>query len=27
MDDVTLQKAAIIERCLRRVRDEHAGDE
>ena len=27
MDDVTLQKAAIIERCLRRVRDEHAGDD
>jgi uncharacterized protein YutE (UPF0331/DUF86 family) len=27
MDDVILQKAAIIERCLRRVRDEHAGDD
>ena len=27
MDDVILQKAAIIERCLRRVREEHAGDD
>lgn len=26
MDDVVLNKAAIIERCLRRIRDEYAGD-
>lgn len=27
MDDVVLNKAAIIERCVRRVREEHAGDD
>ena len=26
MDDVSLNKAAIIERCLRRVAEEYAGD-
>lgn len=26
-DDVTLNKAAIIERCVARVREEHAGDD
>jgi uncharacterized protein YutE (UPF0331/DUF86 family) len=26
-DDVVLNKAAIIERCLARVREEHAGDD
>jgi uncharacterized protein YutE (UPF0331/DUF86 family) len=26
-DDVLLNKAAIIERCVRRVREEHAGDD
>lgn len=27
MDDVVLNKAAAIERCVRRVREEHAGDD
>lgn len=27
IDDVILNKAAVIERCLRRVREEHAGDD
>lgn len=27
MDDVVVNKAAIIERCLRRVREEYAGDD
>jgi len=27
MDDVVLNKVAIIERCVRRVREEHAGDD
>ena len=27
MDDVVLNKAAVIERCLRRVREIHAGDD
>ena len=27
MDDVVLNKAAIIERCIRRVREEHGGDD
>jgi len=27
MDDVVLNKAAIIERCVRRIREEHAGDD
>lgn len=27
MDDVVLNKAATIERCLARVRQEHAGDD
>lgn len=27
MDDVVVNKAAIIERCLARVREEHAGDD
>jgi uncharacterized protein YutE (UPF0331/DUF86 family) len=27
MDDIVLNKAATIERCLARVRDEHAGDD
>jgi len=27
MDDVVLNKAAVIERCARRVREEHAGDD
>jgi len=26
-DDVLLNKAATIERCVRRVREEHAGDD
>jgi uncharacterized protein YutE (UPF0331/DUF86 family) len=26
MDDVVLNKAAVIERCVRRVREEYAGD-
>ena len=27
MDDIVLNKAAIIERCLARVREEHGGDD
>jgi uncharacterized protein YutE (UPF0331/DUF86 family) len=27
MDDVVLNKAATIERCIARVREEHAGDD
>ena len=27
VDDVVINKAAIIERCLARVRTEHAGDD
>lgn len=27
MDDVVLNKAAVIERCVARVREEHAGDD
>ena len=27
MDDVVLNKAAIIERCLSRIREEHGGDD
>lgn len=27
MDDVKLNKAAIIERCIKRIREEYAGDE
>src|SRR5256885_16757196 len=27
MDDVVLNKAATIERCVRRIREEHAGDD
>lgn len=27
MDDVVLNKAAAIERCVHRVREEHAGDD
>ena len=26
-DDVVLNKAAVIERCVRRVREEHGGDD
>jgi uncharacterized protein YutE (UPF0331/DUF86 family) len=27
MDDVVLNKAAIVERCIQRIREEHAGDD